>query len=190
MRISPWGFRSEIMSHIVEEKFQGLLYLEGHHYRDERGSLEKPLYDGIIPGLMVDEVYYIRSKKNVLRGLHFQLAPFAQGKFISVVRGRILDVVVDLRPHSPTCGEHVSYVLSEGDHRALYVPPGLAHGYLTLEDESLILYVQSGKYAPEAERGIRYDSFGMDWGVSVPQLSQKDLGLPSLAEYLTRRESR
>ncbi|MFL5784787.1 MAG: dTDP-4-dehydrorhamnose 3,5-epimerase family protein [Bacteriovoracaceae bacterium] len=171
------------MSKIIEDKISGVLFLEGSAFQDDRGELHKPLYNSIIPGFKADEVYYIISKKNVLRGMHFQLPPFEQGKFIYVAKGKILDVIVDLRKNSPTFGQSSSFSLSAGDNRAVYVPPGCAHGYLTLEEESVIHYVQSGNYSREHERGIRFDSFGFNWPVKFPVVSEKDSLLPELSQY-------
>ena len=119
-------------------------------------------------------VVFTISKKDVIRGMHFQVSPFEQGKFLYVSRGKILDVVLDLRKESPTFGKSTSFILQEGVSQGLFVPPGIAHGYLTLEEDSLINYIQSGKYSPACERGIRYDSFGFDWGITNPILSLKD----------------
>lgn len=170
------------MSKILEEKFPGLLLLEGSQFSDERGALEKPLWNSAIPGFRADEAYFIQSKKDVLRGMHFQLPPHAQGKLLYVARGKILDVVLDLRSGSPFFGKSASFVLEAGSARALYVPPGMAHGYLTLEEDSWIHYVQSGNYSPEHERGVRFDSFGFDWKISSPVLSEKDKNLPAFSE--------
>lgn len=171
------------MSRVIEEKFSGLLYLEGSSFEDERGTISKPLWNAIIPDFRVDESYFTVSKKDVIRGMHVQVSPFQQGKFLYVSRGKILDVVVDLRKTSETFGQHTSYILTGEDHRGLYVPPGLAHGYLTLEEGSSIHYVQSGKYSREHEAGIHYDSFGYQWPVKNPILSGKDSGLPTLSDY-------
>src|SRR4051812_18074652 len=122
------------MSRIIEERFPGLLYLEGTSHEDERGVISKPLWNSIIPEFQIDECYYTISKKDVIRGMHFQVSPFEQGKFLYVSRGRILDVVIDLRISSKSYGEHTSFVLTAGDNRGLFVPPGFAHGYLTLEE--------------------------------------------------------
>jgi dTDP-4-dehydrorhamnose 3,5-epimerase/CDP-3, 6-dideoxy-D-glycero-D-glycero-4-hexulose-5-epimerase len=170
------------MSRITEEKFRGVLLVEGTSYEDERGKLFKPLWNSVIPNFRADEAYYIISKKNVLRGMHYQTAPHEQGKFVYVTKGSVLDVVVDLRKDSPSYGNYASFLLRANDMRGLYVPPGVAHGYLTLEEDSVIHYVQTGNYSREHERGIRYDSFGMDWKCERPILSDKDMRLPSLSE--------
>lgn len=170
------------MSKILQEKLPGLLLLEGRTFSDHRGFLEKPLWNSVLPDFRADEAYFIQSKKNVIRGMHFQLPPHAQGKFLYVATGKILDVVLDLRKDSETYGQFASFYLEAGSAQALFVPPGMAHGYLTLEENSLIHYVQSGHYAPEFERGVRYDSFGFDWKVSDPVLSEKDRSLPAFSD--------
>ncbi len=166
------------MSEILEERLPGLLLIEGSHFTDDRGSLRKPLWNSVIPNFQVDEAYFIQSKKDVLRGMHYQVPPFSQGKLIYVVKGKILDVVLDLRKDSPTFGMSTSFVLDEVSCQGLFVPAGFAHGYLTLEEDSLIHYIQSGKYSPAHERSIRFNSFGFDWGIAHPVLSSKDSTAP------------
>ncbi len=171
------------MSRIIEERLSGLLYLEGSSHEDERGRISKPLWNSIIPDFKADEAYYTISNKDVVRGMHFQVSPFEQGKLIYVSRGKVLDVVVDLRISSTSYGEHASYFLSDRDNRALFIPPGFAHGFLTLEEGSSIHYVQSGKFSREHEFGIRFDSFGFEWPVKNPVLSEKDSNLPAFSEF-------
>ena len=119
-----------------------------------------------------------RSAKGVLRGLHYQLAPKAQGKLVRVARGAVFDVAVDIRKGSPTFGQWVGMELTEDNHRQLWVPPGLAHGFLVLSESADFLYKTTDYYSPEHERSIRWDDpqLAIDWpdtGVPV-QLSAKD----------------
>lgn len=129
-----------------------------------------------------------RSHRHTLRGLHFQLPPAAQGKLVSVVRGEILDVAVDVRPASPHFGRWVSARLSEDDHHQLWVPPGFAHGFLVRSEVADVLYKVTHEYAPEHERGLRWDDpdLGIHWGVDrggrEPLLSPRDAQLPRLME--------
>ncbi|WP_088339986.1 dTDP-4-dehydrorhamnose 3,5-epimerase [Robiginitalea sediminis] len=122
------------------------------------------------------------SKKHVLRGLHYQKGPDAQAKLVRVLKGRVRDVVVDLRPGSPTVGHYFSIELSDRNHLAVFIPKGMAHGFLSLEDDTLFSYKCDAYYAPGAEAGIRYDdaSLAIDWGVPHDSiiLSEKDKGLP------------
>jgi dTDP-4-dehydrorhamnose 3,5-epimerase len=128
----------------------------------------------------------LSAEKGVLRGLHFQLAPFAQDKLIRVLRGAIFDVAVDLRRGSPTYGKWVSCVLSSDAWNQLLVPKGFAHGFLTLEPGVEVLYKVSAPYAPSHDRSIRWNdpAIGIDWplGGRDPILSSKDAAAPFLAE--------
>jgi dTDP-4-dehydrorhamnose 3,5-epimerase len=122
----------------------------------------------------------------VLRGLHYQIPPHAQGKLVRCIRGAILDVAVDIRVGSPTYAQHLAVELSAANWRQLWVPPGFAHGYLTLEDDCEVIYKVTDYYAPACDRGIAWDDpgLGIDWRVSDSDviLSDKDRKLPRLAD--------
>ncbi len=129
-----------------------------------------------------------KSKKGVVRGLHYQLRPMEQGKLITVLRGRIIDVAVDIRRGSPWYGRHVAVELSEDNPRLLWIPPGFAHGFQALEDDTLLLYLVTKEYSPEHERCIRWDDpeLGIQWplpGSAI--LSEKDKKCPPLREAET-----
>ncbi len=125
-----------------------------------------------------------RSRRGVLRGLHYQLEPHAQGKLIRVLRGEMFDVVVDIRSGSPTYAKWMSMTLSAEEHKMLYIPPGFAHGFYTLSREVEILYKVTREYNKAHERVIRWDdpSLGIVWPHSKPKLSDKDRDAPSLAD--------
>lgn len=130
---------------------------------------------------------HVRStQKGVLRGLHFQTAPHAQGKLVRCTRGSILDVAVDIRRGSPTYGRHVAVGLSADNWSQLWVPPGFAHGYLTLEEDCEVIYKVTDYYAPECDLGIAWDdpALGIDWQISAAEviLSDKDRKQPTLAD--------
>jgi dTDP-4-dehydrorhamnose 3,5-epimerase len=122
------------------------------------------------------------SKRGVLRGLHYQIPPKAQGKLVIVVEGQIVDVAVDIRNGSPTYGQFVRQELSDKNGYMLYVPPGFAHGFCVTSRSADVLYKVTAEYAPELERGIIWNdpSIGIKWPISNPQLSKKDLELPLL----------
>ncbi len=111
-----------------------------------------------------------------LRGMHYQVAPHPEVKLVRCTRGSIVDIIVDMREESPTYLQHVAVELSADNRRALYVPPYFAHGYLTLEDNTEVVYQVSGAYTPSAERGLRHDdpALGLPWPVPVTRISEKD----------------
>ena len=116
------------------------------------------------------------SQKGVLRGLHFQKPPFAQGKLVRVIKGSVLDVAVDIRRGSPTYGQYQAEVLSEENQAQFWIPPGFAHGFLTLEDHTIFSYKCTEYYNRESEDGIRWNDpdVHINWGVQNPTLSDKD----------------
>jgi dTDP-4-dehydrorhamnose 3,5-epimerase len=126
-----------------------------------------------------------KSVRGVLRGLHYQLPPRAQGKLVRVTQGEVFDVAVDIRRSSPTFGRWVGAHLSADNHRQLWVPPGFAHGFLTLSESAEFLYKTTDYYAPECERVIRWDdpALAIEWpGGHTPQLAARDAAAPGLAE--------
>lgn len=160
-------------------------------HRDARGFFTER-WRADLPGLPTAwaQDNHSRSKAGTLRGLHYQLTPFAQGKLVGVIRGRILDVAVDLRRGSPTYGEHVTALLDDEAQHQLWVPPGFAHGFLVLSDVADVLYKVNAPYDRASERGVRWDdpTLAIDWseggagGSLQPLVSEKDAALPSLAK--------
>lgn len=124
------------------------------------------------------------STRGVLRGLHYQKDPMAQGKLVTVIRGEIFDVGVDIRRGSPTYGCWEGAVLSDENHRLLYIPPGFAHGFCVLSAEADVLYQVTAEYSPTHDRGIIWNDpvIAIEWPIEDPQLSSKDQGLPTLEE--------
>lgn len=122
-------------------------------------------------------------RAGTLRGLHFQIAPHPEAKLVRCIRGSLVDIIVDMRPESPTRLQHVAVELSAANRRSLYVPPYFAHAYLTLEDETEVMYQVSGSYTPSAERGLRWDdpALSIEWPVPVTTISTKDASWPLLA---------
>ena len=125
-----------------------------------------------------------RSARGVLRGLHYQKSPRAQGKLMTVVTGAIFDVAVDIRAGSPTYGAWVGEVLSGDNHHFLYVPPGFAHGFCVLSESVDLIYQVTDEYSPEHERGILWNDpeVGIEWPIQVPELSARDAVQPRLSE--------
>ncbi len=165
---------------IIETTFiQDLLLLTPRVYSDERGyfmeSYNRKKISKMIKCDFVQDNESL-SKRNVLRGLHLQRPPHAQAKLIRVIKGSILDVAVDLRRDSETYGRHFKHVLSGENKKQLYVPAGFAHGFLTLEDDTLINYKCSEYYQAESEVSILWNDqeLGIDWGIEDPILAEKD----------------
>ena len=123
-------------------------------------------------------------RAGTLRGMHFQVAPHPEAKLVRCVAGAVLDIIVDVRPGSPTWLQHIAVELSAENRRALYVPPYFAHGYQTLTDAAEVMYQVSGAYTPAAERGLRWDdpSLGLVWPLPVTTISAKDSSWPLLSE--------
>ncbi len=150
-------------------------------FKDERGIFVKTFHKDIFKqyGLTGDfkESFYSTSKKNVIRGMHFQIPPHDHVKIVYVTKGSILDVILDIRVGSPTYGKYVVQELSAENGFIVYIPKGCAHGFLSLEDDSCVIYLHSTTYEAECDTGIRYDSFGLDWGVNKPTISKRDQNL-------------
>ena len=125
------------------------------------------------------------SKKHVLRGLHFQNEPYGQTKYVSVIKGKVLDVAVDIRKDSKTFGEHLAIELSNKNKYSLWIPAGFAHGFLALEEENIFIYKCSGNYSPQQEHTIKWNDaeLKIQWGIDNPIVSEKDNKGISFEEY-------
>ncbi len=134
----------------------------------------------------VQDNHSLSAETGVVRGLHFQLPPAAQDKLVRVVRGAVLDVAVDIRRSSPTFGKHVTQILSAENWTQLFIPAGFAHGFVTLEPNTEVIYKVTAYYAPDRDRGIRWNdpALGIEWGVDEAKavLSEKDKKNPLLAD--------
>ncbi|WP_299533690.1 dTDP-4-dehydrorhamnose 3,5-epimerase [Ulvibacterium sp.] len=173
---------------IIRTKLDGCFIVKPKTFIDYRGAfLESYHKDRFLEttGLDIDFVQdnLSFSKKGVLRGLHFQAGEFAQAKLIRVVKGEILDVIVDLRKESPTYGEHVKLKMIEEENRSVFIPKGMAHGFLALSDDVIFAYKCDRYYTPKAEKGIAFNDsvLGIDWEYPKDDiiLSEKDKNLPS-----------
>lgn len=161
----------------------GVLILEPRVFGDERGFFlesfnQKSFNDATGLDVQFVQDNHSRSTKGVLRGLHFQLPPHAQGKLVRVVRGSVFDVAVDIRRDSPTFGQWVGVELSEVNHKQLWIPPGLAHGFLVTSASADFLYKATDYYTPSAERSIAWNdpAIGIEWPLNgeQPLLSERD----------------
>lgn len=169
-------------------KIKDVVLIQSVKFKDDRGFFEEvfkiPDFKNFGIALTVKQINFSHSTKGVLRGLHYQLAPFAQAKLVRVIHGKIFDVAVDLRLGSETFGKWVGAELSSNGQNMLFIPEGFAHGFEVLSDEVDFEYYCSNIYSPEHERGILYnDSFlNIEWQTSNPKLSKKDLVYPTF-EY-------
>jgi len=165
----------------------GLLIIEPVKYRDERGFfMEKYKFSDFklcnIPEFVQDNFSF--SDKNVIRGLHYQVEPHAQGKLVSVVKGRVWDVAVDIRKKSPFFGKWFGVELNEDNNLSFYIPPGFAHGFSVLSKGASLLYKCTNEYNQSSERGIIWNDsdLAIDWKIVYPKLSPKDIKWPKLKD--------
>lgn len=174
----------------IPQAIADVIVIEPTLLGDSRGyfveTFRQDLFNQAI-GFNVDFIQDNESKSNkgVLRGLHYQLAPFSQSKLVRVLEGSVLDVVVDIRKSSSTFGQHISFELTAENKRQLFIPQGFAHGFVVLSNSATFSYKVDNYYSPEHERGIAYDDkdLGIDWRLpkNVLQLSHKDKNNPDLA---------
>jgi dTDP-4-dehydrorhamnose 3,5-epimerase len=166
----------------------GLLQLTPRRFADDRGYFEERYNRSAFEAAVgrkvdFDQDNHSRSKRNVLRGLHYQVPPRAQAKLVGVIRGEIFDVAVDLRRSSPSFGRWAGVILSAENGAQLWVPPGFAHGFLVLSESADVIYKTEGFYAPECDRSLAWDdpAIGIDWPLDgFPLLSPKDSAAPRL----------
>ncbi|MBL4754739.1 MAG: dTDP-4-dehydrorhamnose 3,5-epimerase [Flavobacteriales bacterium] len=160
---------------------KGLLVIKPRVFEDERGYFFESYRKDALSEHGYTELFVqdneSKSEKSVLRGLHFQKPPHAQAKLVRVVKGSILDIAVDIRQSSETYGRHFSITLDEKDKRMLLIPVGFAHGFVTLEDETIVNYKCTNVYTKEAEQTLIWndEQIGIDWGFDNPIISEKDL---------------
>lgn len=164
----------------IKTEFEGLWVIKPKVFGDERGyffeSYNETEFKKYLPQLNFVQDNQSLSNKGVLRGLHFQVSPFAQGKLIRVINGSVRDIALDIRPESKTFGRHFNYVLTAADKTMLYIPPGFAHGFLTLEDNTIFSYKCTGFYNKDAEKSILWNDpeLEINWDIEHPVLSEKD----------------
>jgi dTDP-4-dehydrorhamnose 3,5-epimerase len=172
---------------VIKTDLPEVLIIEPKLFGDQRGffletyQFERYVQSGVVQPFIQDNLS--RSRHGVLRGLHLQ-NPGAQGKLVTALRGRVLDVAVDVRVGSPNFGRHVAVELSEDNRRQLWVPRGFAHGFAVLSETADFFYKCDALYSPKDEISVRWNdpAIGIDWGVSDPSLSPKDADAPLLAD--------
>ena len=176
---------------IIETKIKDLLVIKPDVFSDERGyffesyNRQRFLEHGLDMTFVQDNES--QSMKGVLRGLHFQRPPFAQGKLVRVVKGAVMDVAVDLRKGSPTFGQWESVILNEGNKFMYWIPEGFAHGFACLEDHSVFTYKCTNIYNKASEGGLRWNDpdIGIKWDITDPILSKKDKVSPLFKDFVT-----
>ncbi len=166
---------------VKELEIKGLRLLQIRQFSDDRGIFFESFNLKNYSSYLGEEIQFFQdnlsvSKKNVLRGLHFQSPPFAQGKLVSVLKGAVLDVAVDLRKSSATYGKHLMVELSAENAYQFWIPPGFAHGFLSLEDDTIFSYKCTNYYSPEHENTLLWDDvdLNINWPTKNPIISKKD----------------
>lgn len=175
---------------VIKTDIEGVLIIKPRIFNDARGyffeSFNKREFDQKVGEIDFVQDNESKSSRGVMRGLHFQRPPFTQAKLVRCVRGRVLDVAVDLRKGSPTFGRHVAVELTEENHLQFFIPRGFAHGFAVLSDEAVFQYKCDNYYAPQADGGISIldDSLGIDWQIDPAEaiLSEKDTKHPLLKD--------
>ncbi len=176
---------------IIPTRLNDVLIIKPAIFSDPRGYFYESYNHGRFSAAGIPDVFVqdneSKSAKGVLRGLHFQIPPYAQGKLVRVIKGAVLDVAVDLRKDSRDYGKWVSVILSEENKLMCWIPPGFAHGFLCLEDDTIFSYKCTQVYHKDSERSILWNDpdLGIDWQVSSPLLSAKDMEAPFFKNFIT-----
>ena len=178
---------------VKEFHIKGPLLITPKVFSDDRGYFTETFKKSTLEALGIHSDFFqdnqSLSQKNVLRGLHFQEPPHAQGKFVRVLTGKVMDVIVDIRKNSPTYGEHLKVILDAEEKRMLWVPEGFAHGFLTLENNTLFLYKCTNEYNKESENGLMWNDpkLNIDWGLTEnPLMSEKDLVFQPFENFVSK----
>ena len=176
---------------VIKTAIEGVYIIEPKVFGDARGYFFESFSEREFKE-KVGDIHFVQdnesmSKYGVMRGLHFQRPPYAQSKLVRCVKGKVIDVAVDIRKGSPTYGQHVAALLTEENHRQFFIPQGFAHGFAVLSESAVFQYKCDNFYHPEADGGISIldKSLGIDWGLAMEEalLSEKDTKHPKLAEF-------
>ena len=179
------------MKIINPSQISGLKILHPSIFNDDRGYFFESYNHEIFKNLGIEDIFVqdnqSYSKKNVIRGLHLQVPPFAQAKLVRVIKGAVLDVAIDLRKESPTYGQHFSVVLSEENQLQFYIPVGFAHGFAALEDDTIFTYKCSNIYHKDSERSILFNDkdLNINWNIHNPIVAPKDLQAISFKDFIS-----
>lgn len=176
---------------VTKTHIEGLLILQPKIWRDERGYFFESFREDIFSKLNID-LNFVQdnqslSQRGTIRGLHFQKAPYDQGKLVRVVQGAVLDVALDIRKDSATYGQYYALELNAENQTQFFIPPGFAHGFSTLEDNTIFCYKCTNYYHKESEGGVRFNdpALGIDWKVEGLFVSDKDKELPLFADFIS-----
>jgi dTDP-4-dehydrorhamnose 3,5-epimerase len=179
------------MKPIESPQISGLKILQPNVIHDERGYFFESYNVETFKKIGIEDVFVHDnqscSKKNVIRGLHFQVPPFAQAKLVRVIKGAALDVVVDLRKENPTYGQHFSVLLSEENKLQFYIPVGFAHGFAALEEDTVFAYKCSNIYHKDSERSLLFNDkdLNINWNIEKPIVTHKDLQAMSFNDFIS-----
>ncbi len=172
---------------IIKTELDGVLIIENFHSTDERGCFVKTYHEEFFKkkGIYSDfkESFFSVSKKNVIRGMHFQLPPCDHEKLVYVANGEAVDVVLDLRKKSDTYGKAISIILNDKNRRSVFIPKGFAHGFKSMVDDTIMVYNVSTIYDKGTDFGVSLNSFDYNWCVETPIVSERDKELMSLKEF-------
>ena len=176
-----------------ETKFDGVFTFSVPTLDDRRGGFTKyfsNLSRGLLDNFVIREIFATTSKQDVVRGMHFQLPPLPQSKYLFVLTGEVLEVVIDLRTDSETYGETYSTKMKASlaggialDPTGIFVPAGFAHGYLVISEHATVVYCADFDFDTRLDAGVAWDSIDFEWPINNPIISDKDLGLPKLREF-------
>ena len=177
---------------VKKTKISGVFLIKPQVFKDNRGHFFESFNSKKFNESTGLDVQFVQdnqslSSKNVLRGLHFQHPPFSQAKLVSVIKGEVLDVVVDIRKESDTFGEYIAENLNEENHHQLFIPEGMAHGFLTLKDDTIFSYKCSNYYDKSSEDGIIWNdgNLKIDWKIKNPLVSEKDQLAQNFASFVS-----
>ena len=172
---------------LVSTEIAGVYIINQPAWDDDRGQFIKMFTESFLKENGLDgvfmESFYSVSHKNVIRGMHFQIPPYDHSKIATIISGRVVDVVLDLRRQSATYGKHVAIPMCEKNRCSVYIPKGCAHGFCSLSANSIVHYQTSTVHSKAHDMGVNWNSFGFKWPVDNPIVSARDMSFPALSEY-------